>query len=114
MQARMSPARIESILTAVARVREGRSLTVSSFRTLLGLTAAASKHVWPAVHETPTVVAQDRGVLPEGTSALHVQGHVVLSLCLRHVETTLVLSQGPVLGAPYHRISLVMDASLTG
>ncbi len=32
MQARMSPALIESILTSVKRVREGRSLTVSSFR----------------------------------------------------------------------------------
>ncbi|KAL0185802.1 hypothetical protein M9458_017472, partial [Cirrhinus mrigala] len=42
MQARLSPARIESILTAVTRVKEGRSLTVKQFQRLLGLMAAAS------------------------------------------------------------------------
>ncbi len=34
---------------------------------------------WPAVHETPTVVAQDQGVLPEGKPALHDQGPVTLA-----------------------------------
>ncbi len=43
MQARMSPARIESILTEVKRVKEGQSLTVKQFQRLLGLMAAASK-----------------------------------------------------------------------
>ncbi len=43
---------------------------------------------WPAVHETPTVVAQDQGVLPEGKPASHDQGHVAVPTCLRHVETT--------------------------
>ncbi len=43
MQARMSPARIESILTAVVRVRKGRTHTVKQFQRLLGLMAAASK-----------------------------------------------------------------------
>ncbi|KAI2646041.1 Transposon Ty3-I Gag-Pol polyprotein [Labeo rohita] len=42
MQARLSPARIKLILTAVARVKEGRSLTVKQFQQLLGLMAAAS------------------------------------------------------------------------
>ncbi len=42
MQARLSPARIESILAAVRRVREGQSLTVKQFQRLLGLMAAAS------------------------------------------------------------------------
>ncbi|KAL0183805.1 hypothetical protein M9458_019501, partial [Cirrhinus mrigala] len=42
MQARLSPARIESILAAVRRVKEGRSLTVKQFQQLLGLMAAAS------------------------------------------------------------------------
>ncbi len=42
MQARMSPARIESIFTSVKRVREGQSLTVKQFQRLLGLMAAAS------------------------------------------------------------------------
>ncbi|KAL0151737.1 hypothetical protein M9458_052963, partial [Cirrhinus mrigala] len=40
MQARLSPARIESILTAVVRVR--KSLTVKQFQQLLGLMAAVS------------------------------------------------------------------------
>ncbi len=42
MQARMSPARIESIFTSVKRVREGQSLTVKQFQRLPGLMAAAS------------------------------------------------------------------------
>ncbi|KAL0149265.1 hypothetical protein M9458_055499 [Cirrhinus mrigala] len=42
MQARLSPARIESILTAVVRVRKGRSLAVKQFQQLLGLMAAVS------------------------------------------------------------------------
>ncbi len=42
MQARMTPARNESILTTVARVKEGRSLTMKQFQRLLGLKAAAS------------------------------------------------------------------------
>ncbi|KAI2662207.1 Transposon Ty3-I Gag-Pol polyprotein [Labeo rohita] len=42
MQAHLSSARIESILTAVTRVKEGRSLTVKQFQRLLGLMAAAS------------------------------------------------------------------------
>ncbi len=42
MQARLSLARVESVLTAVARVREGQSLTVKQFQKLLGLMAAAA------------------------------------------------------------------------
>ncbi|KAL0152958.1 hypothetical protein M9458_051736 [Cirrhinus mrigala] len=42
MQARPSPARIESILTSVKRVKIGRSFTVKQFQKLLGLMADAS------------------------------------------------------------------------
>ncbi len=49
---------------------------------------------WPAVHETPTVVAQDQGVLPKGKPASHDQGYAAVPTCLRHVETTLVLVSG--------------------
>ncbi len=42
VQARMSPARIESILTVVRRVKEGQSLTIKQFQRLLGLMSAAS------------------------------------------------------------------------
>ncbi len=45
MQAQLSPASIESILTTVARVREGQSLTAKVFQKLLGLMAAASNVV---------------------------------------------------------------------
>ncbi len=45
MQTRLSPARIESILTTVARMREGQSLTAKLFQKLLGLMAAASNVV---------------------------------------------------------------------
>ncbi len=50
---------------------------------------------WPAVHETPTVVAQVQGVLPEGKPILHDQGHAAMPTCLGHVEETLVLVSGP-------------------
>ncbi len=42
VQAHKSLALIESILTAVRRVKEGQSLTVKQFQRLLGLMAAAS------------------------------------------------------------------------
>ncbi len=42
MQARLSPARLESILSAVKSIRLGQSLTVKHFQRLLGLMAAAS------------------------------------------------------------------------
>ncbi|KAI2647437.1 Transposon Ty3-G Gag-Pol polyprotein [Labeo rohita] len=41
MQARLSPAQIELILTSVARLKEGQSFTVKQFQQLLGLMAAA-------------------------------------------------------------------------
>ncbi len=53
---------------------------------------------WPAVHETPTVVAQDQGVLPEGKPASHDQGHAAMPTCLGHVEETLVFVSGPGAG----------------
>ncbi len=49
----------------------------------------------PAVHETPTVVAQVQGVLPEGNPVPHDQGHAAMPTCLGHVEETLVLVSGP-------------------
>ncbi len=50
---------------------------------------------WPAVHETPTVVAQVQGVLPEEKHVPHDQGHAAMPTCLGHVEETLVLVSGP-------------------
>ncbi len=54
---------------------------------------------WPAVHETPTVVAQDQEVLPEWKPASHDQGHVAIPTFLRHVEETLVLVSRPGAGS---------------
>ncbi|KAI2645917.1 enzymatic polyprotein [Labeo rohita] len=71
MQARLSPARIESILTAVARVKEG--IHCKAVPTTAGSHGSCVQHhtFWPAVHETPRVVAQDQGVLPEGKPVSH-------------------------------------------
>ncbi|KAL0153790.1 hypothetical protein M9458_050906, partial [Cirrhinus mrigala] len=54
---------------------------------------------WPAVHETPAVVSQNQGGLPEGKPALHVQSHAAMPTCLGHVEETLVLVSGPGAGS---------------
>ncbi len=77
MHARLSPARIESILTAVKRVREGQSLSVKQFSETVGSDGSFIQRAtfWPAVHETLALVAQDQGVFPEGEPALHNQGH---------------------------------------
>ncbi len=45
---------------------------------------------WPAVLETPTVVAQDQEVLPKGKPTLHDQNHEAMPMCLRHVEEILI------------------------
>ncbi|KAI2644881.1 Retrovirus-related Pol polyprotein from transposon 17.6 [Labeo rohita] len=69
---------------------------------------------WPAVHETPTVVAQDQGVLPRGSPFCMIK---VTRQCLRALDMwkkPWFLSQGPVLGAPCRRVTLATDASLTG
>ncbi|KAL0168374.1 hypothetical protein M9458_036596, partial [Cirrhinus mrigala] len=79
MQARLSPARIESILTAVVCIQRDT--------------------FWSAVHETPTVVAQDQGVVPERKPAPHDQDHTAMPTCSRHVEETLVLVSGPGAGS---------------
>ncbi len=96
MQARLSPARIESILTVVRRVREGLSFTVKQLKKLLGLMAAVS-NVIP--FGLLYMVAQDQGVLPEGKPTSHDQGHTVMPTCLGHVEETLVLVSGPGIGS---------------
>ncbi len=96
MQARLSPARIESILTVVRRVREGLSFTVKQLKKLLGLMAAVSNLI---PFGLLYMVAQDQGVLPEGKPTSHDQGHTVMPTCLGHVEETLVLVSGPGIGS---------------
>ncbi|KAL0176407.1 hypothetical protein M9458_028737, partial [Cirrhinus mrigala] len=116
MQARLSPARIESILTAVARVKEGRSLTVKQFQQLLGLMAAASNVIpFGLLYMRPLQWwLKTRGFSPRGNPLRMIK---VTWRCLRALDMwrkPWSLSQGPVLGAPCRRVTLAMDASLAG
>ncbi len=54
---------------------------------------------WPAVYETPTAVAQDQRIFPEGKPPSHDHGHAAMPTCLRHVEETLVLVSVPGAGS---------------
>ncbi|KAI2659830.1 Transposon Ty3-G Gag-Pol polyprotein [Labeo rohita] len=116
MQARLSPARIESILTAVMRVTEGRSLTVKQFQRLLGLMAAASNVIpFGLLYIRPLQWwLRTEGFSPRGNPFRMIK---VTRQCLRALDMwkkPWFLSQGPVLGAPCRRITLATDASLTG
>ncbi len=99
MQARLS--HIESILSAVKRIRQGQSLTVRQFQRLLGLLAEASNVIpfWTVAHETPAVVAQDQRVFPEWKPLSHDQGHAAMPSCLGNVEETLVPVPGCSVGS---------------
>ncbi|KAI2650209.1 hypothetical protein H4Q32_000145 [Labeo rohita] len=69
---------------------------------------------WPAVHETPTVVAQVKRVLPRGNPLRMIK---VTRRGLRALDMwkkPWFLNQGPTLGAPCRRVTLATDASLTG
>ncbi|KAL0204539.1 hypothetical protein M9458_002557, partial [Cirrhinus mrigala] len=102
MQARLSPARIESILTAVTRVKEGQSLTVKQFQRLLGLMAAASNVVpFGLLYMRPLQWwLRTKGFSPRGNPFRMIK---VTRRCLRALDMwkkPWFLSQGPVLGAP--------------
>ncbi len=117
MQARLSPARIESILATVKRVREGQSLTGSSFRDLLGLMAAASNVIpFGLLYMRPLQWwLRTTGFSPRVNPFRIIK---VTRRCLRALDMwkniQTFLSQGPVLGAPCRRETLTTDASLTG
>ncbi|KAL0147294.1 hypothetical protein M9458_057396 [Cirrhinus mrigala] len=116
MRARLSPARIESILAAVKRVKEGRSLTVKQFQQLLGLMAAASNVIpFGLLYMRPLQWwLKSRGFSPRGNPLRMIK---VTRRCLRALDMwrrPWFLSQGPVLGAPCRRVTLATDASLTG
>ncbi len=114
MQAR--PARIESILATVKRVREGQSLTVKQFQRLLGLMAAASNVIpFGLLYMRPLQWwLRTTGFSPRGNPFRMIK---VTRRCLRALDMwkkPWFLSQGPVLGAPCRRETLTTDASLTG
>ncbi len=116
MQARLSPARIESILSAVKRIRLGQSLTVRQFQRLLGLMAAAS-NVIPVglLHMRPLQWwLRTKGFSLRGNPFRMIK---VTRRCLRALvmwKKPWFLSQGPMLGASCRRKTLTTDASLTG
>ncbi|KAI2647034.1 NLR family CARD domain-containing protein 3 [Labeo rohita] len=116
MQACLSPARIESILAAVARVKEGRSLTVKQFQQLLGLMAAASNVIpFGLLYMRPLQWwLKTKGFSPRGNPLRMIK---VMRRCLRALDMwrkPWFLNQGLVLGAPCRRVTLATDASLTG
>ncbi|KAL0165880.1 hypothetical protein M9458_037724, partial [Cirrhinus mrigala] len=116
IRARLSPARIESILAAVKIVREGRSLTVKQFQQLLGLMAAASNVIpFGLLYMRPLQWwLKTRGFSPRGNPLRMIK---VTRRCLRALDMwrkPWFLSQDPVLGAPCRRVTLATDASLTG
>ncbi|XP_053092882.1 LOW QUALITY PROTEIN: uncharacterized protein LOC113526632 [Pangasianodon hypophthalmus] len=117
MQARLSPARIELIRMAVARVREGRSLTVKQFQKLLGLMAAASIVISFGLLYMRSLQwwLKTRGFSLRGNPLRMIR---VTRRCLRALDMWRkpgFLSQGPVLGAlVILLVMLATDASLTG
>ncbi len=116
MQAHMSSARIESILTTVRRVKEGQSLTVKQFQRLLGLMAAASnvKPIGVLYMRPLQWWLKTKGFSPRGNPLRMIK---VTRRCLRALDMwrqPWFLSQGPVLGAPCRRVTLATDAFLTG
>ncbi|KAI2646282.1 enzymatic polyprotein [Labeo rohita] len=116
MQARLSPARIESILTAVTRVKEGQSLTVKQFQRLLGLMAAASNVIpFGLLYMRPLQWwLRTKGFSPRGNPFHMIKVTWQCLLALDMWKKPWFLSQGPVLGAPCRRVMLATDASLTG
>ncbi|KAI2647325.1 Transposon Ty3-G Gag-Pol polyprotein [Labeo rohita] len=116
MQARLSPARIESILAAVKRVKEGRSLTVKQFLQLLGLMAAASNVIpFGLLYMRPLQWwLKTKGFSPRGNPLRMIKVTCRGLRALDMWRKPWFLNQGPVLGAPCRRVSLATDASLTG
>ncbi|KAI2657234.1 hypothetical protein H4Q32_021341 [Labeo rohita] len=113
MQAQLSPARIESILTAVVRRPVTHCEAVSKTAGSDG-SCVQRDTFWPAVHETPTVVVQDQGVISEGKPITHDQGHAAMPSCLDMWNKSWFLTQVPVLGAPCCCVTLATDVSLIG
>ncbi len=104
-----------SILTTVRKVREGLSLTVKQFQLLLGLMAAASNVIpFGLLYMRPLQWwLKSKGFSPRGNPFRMIK---VTRRCLRALDMwrkPWFLSQGPVLGAPWCRVTLATDAFLT-
>ncbi len=116
MQAQLSPARIESILTTVTREREGQSLTAKLFQKLLGLMAAASNMVtFGLLHMRPLQWWLRTTRFSPRSNLFHKIK--VTRRCFRALDMwkkPWFLSQGPMFWAPCCCVMLMTDASLTG
>ncbi|KAL0163894.1 hypothetical protein M9458_039647, partial [Cirrhinus mrigala] len=63
---------------------------------------------------TPTVVAQEQGVLPEGKPISLDQGHAAMPTCLGHLEEALVPVSGPGAGSSLSPCNASDGHALTG
>ncbi len=104
---------LESSRSTVKRVRVGQSLNVKFFKKLLGLMAAASNVITLAccTWDPCSGGSGPQGFLRGATNFAWSRSR----LCALDMwKKPWFLSQGPVLGAPCHRVMLTMDAFLTG
>ncbi len=115
-QARLSPARIKSILSAVKRIRLGQSLTVKQFQRLLGLMAAASNVIpFGLLYMRPLQWwLRTKGFSPRGNPFRMIKVTPQYLRALVMWKKPWFLSQGPMLGASCCRKMLTTDDSLTG
>ncbi len=116
MQGRLSPARTESILSAVKSIRLGQSLTVKQFQRLLGLMAADSNMIpFGLLYMRPLHWwLRTKGFSPRGNPFRMIKVTRRCSRAWVMWKKPWFLSQGPVLGPSCRRRMLTTDASLTG
>ncbi len=93
--------RIESILSAVKRIKLGQSLTVRQFQRLLGLMTAASKVIpYGLLYMRPLQWwLRTKGVSLERQPLSHDQSHAAMLTCLGNVDETLVPVPGSRVGS---------------
>ncbi len=116
IQACRSLARIESILSAVKRIRQGQSLTVKQFQRLLGLMAAASNVIpFRLLYMRPLQRwLRTKGFSLRGNTFCMIK---VTRRCLHALvmwKKPWFLSQGPMLGDSFRPKMLTTNASLIG
>ncbi|XP_032363307.1 uncharacterized protein LOC116675969 [Etheostoma spectabile] len=110
MLARLSPARVESLLAAVKGVRLGHAITVKHFQRVLGLMAAASSVIPSGLLHMRALQwwLKSKGFSPRGNPFRLIR---VAHKCLRALS---VWKKPWFLGAPCRRVIVSTDASLTG
>ncbi len=106
MQAHLSPARIESILSAVKKYKARPVTHCKKFQRLLGLMAAASNvTAFGLLYMTCCTWhhlqwwLRTKGFSQRGNPFSHNQGHAAMLTCLDNVEETLVPVPGSHVGS---------------